>query len=205
MCARIVDKTEKKNQIISAAVRVFARKGFSESTISEIAAAAGIGKGTVYEYFENKDEIIHDAFRFFLSSQEFDLEEILLSKVLAKEKLLRVLDLFLELAGVESRELIELMFIFWSEGIKSKDGKGMLTDEMNRYYHSYREIFTDILLEGMSDGSFRKNINPGNVASIIIGALDGILFQWVLDKQNVDFAESLGSFKAIILKGIANG
>lgn len=204
MCARIVDKKEKKNQIIAAALRVFARKGFSESTVNDIATAAGIGKGTVYEYFQNKDEILNDAFRFFVHTQELDIEGILLSRAPAREKLERMLDLFTDLATVESQELIELMFIFWSEGIKSKDSEGILINEMNRFYHSYRELFTDILLEGMSDGSFRKNINPGTVASIIIGALDGLMFQWVLDKDNLDFGDGVKNLKVIFIKGICN-
>ena len=51
---RIVDKSRKKVEIMEAALRIFTKKGFSNSTISDIAIESGIGKGTVYEYFNNK-------------------------------------------------------------------------------------------------------------------------------------------------------
>ncbi len=204
MSAKIVDKKEKKDLIIKAAIHEFARKGFAATTIHDIAAAASIGKGTVYEYFRNKHEIIQDAFKFFVGSQEMDLEEILLSGISAREKLLRVVNLFSRLSSPESSEIVELLFIFWSEGIKSKDDQGILLKEMNKLYRSYRGLFTDIILEGMNDGTFRKNISPGNVAAMIVGAFDGILFQWLLDKESIDFSEMLKTLNTTILNGISD-
>ena len=64
---RIVDKKEKAARIGSAAIAVFRKRGYHATRMMDIAEAAGIGKGTLYEYFRNKDEI----FRF-----EFDDIEV---------------------------------------------------------------------------------------------------------------------------------
>jgi TetR/AcrR family fatty acid metabolism transcriptional regulator len=199
----VVDKKEKKDQIIDAAIREFARKGFSKTTINDIANAAGIGKGTVYEYFSNKEEIVHETFRFFMHSMEPDFQEILISGVPAKEKLENVLNGFSHFISSEYRELMELMFEFWSEGIKDKGSKGVMFDEMIKFYHVYREIFADIIIEGMGDGSFRKDINPRSTAAVIVSTLDGLLVQWILERESLDFQDILKAVTMTVLNGIA--
>ncbi len=203
MSPKVVDKQEKKEQIVGAAIHAFAKKGFAKTTINDIAAAAGIGKGTVYEYFKNKEEIIDYTFNYFMHSMQFDIEEILLSRIPALEKFRSILLLFSDTKNWGSAEIMELMLDFWAEGIKSKGSRNKLLKDMHRFYHSYREIFTDIILEGMSDGSFRKDINPGYVATMVVGALDGIMIQWLLDQENIDFQEVIKNIEITILKGIS--
>ncbi|MCK4766402.1 MAG: TetR/AcrR family transcriptional regulator [Candidatus Aminicenantes bacterium] len=203
MCAKVVDKKEKKDGIVTAAISEFAKKGFAKTTINDIAAAAGIGKGTVYEYFENKEAIINYSFGYFMRSLELDMEEILISKVPAREKLRQIFDLFSDMNNWSSVEFIELWFDFWSEGIRSKSSKGVLLKDMNLFYRSYRELFAAIIVEGMNNGSFRKNINPENAAAMIIGALDGIMVQWVLDKENFDFSGVVQTIKFTVLRGLS--
>jgi len=203
MSAKVVDKEEKKDQIIRAAVQVFAKKGFAKTTIHDIAIAAAIGKGTVYEYFSNKEEIINQSFRYFMRAMELDFQEILIQKITGKEKLSHILEGFSQLINSETMDLVELMLEFWAEGIKTKNSKGILMEEMNKFYHSYREILADVIIEGMGDGSFKKNINPRSVASMIIGTLDGIFVQWILDKNSIDYQEMVRTVTFTVLNGIA--
>jgi AcrR family transcriptional regulator len=199
----VVDKKEKKDQIIEAAIREFARKGFSKTTINDIAKAAGIGKGTVYEYFSNKEEIVHETFRFFMHAMEPDFQAILISGVPAKEKLKQILDGFSHSINLEyHQELMELMFEFWSEAIKDKGSKGMMFEEMIKFYQVYREIFADIIIEGMGDGSFRKDINPRSTAAMIVGTLDGLMVQWILERETLDFLDILKTVTITVLDGI---
>jgi len=203
MSAKVVDKKEKKDRIIGAALVVFAKKGFAKTTINDIAAAAGIGKGTVYEYFSTKEEIIDQSFGFFIRHLELGFQEVLIQEIPAREKLIRILGGFSHAMDSDSQELLELMFDYWSEGIKNRDSKGLLFDEMNKFYHSYREIFADVIIEGMTEGSFRKDINPRSAASMIVGTLDGILVQWILDKDSIDLQDIVKTVTAVVLNGIA--
>jgi AcrR family transcriptional regulator len=203
MSAKMVDKKEKKDQIIGAAIQIFAKKGFAKTTINDIANAAGIGKGTVYEYFSNKEEIINQSYRYFMRAMEFDFQEILIQEITGKEKLIRILEGFTQLTNSETMELVELMLDFWAEGIKTKNSQGILVEEMNKFYHSYRVILADVIIEGMGDGSFKKNINPRSVASMIIGTLDGAFVQWILDKNSIDYEEMVRTVIFTVLNGIA--
>lgn len=203
MCAKIIDKKEKKDQIIQAALQVFTKKGFAKTTINDIAHAAGIGKGTVYEYFAHKEEIINHSFHYFMHAMELDFQEILILEIPAKEKFIGILEGFSQFLSPENMQLMELMLDFWAEGIKTKHSEGFLADEMRKFYHSYREIFADIIIEGMQDGSFKKDVNPRSTASMIIGALDGVMVQWILDKTSIDFHDMIRTVTATVLNGIA--
>jgi TetR/AcrR family fatty acid metabolism transcriptional regulator len=203
MCAKVVDKKEKKDMILEAALQVFAKKGFAKATINDIAAASGIGKGTVYEYFSNKEEIIDQSFGFFIRHLEIGFQEILVQPIPAREKFVRILDIFTQAMNSDSLELMELMFDYWSEGIKNRESRGLLFNEMNKFYHSYREIFADVIIEGMQDGSFNKNINPRSAAAMIVGTLDGILVQWILDKKSIDLQDITKTVSHTVLNGIA--
>lgn len=202
MCSKVVDKKEKREQILDAAVHEFAKKGFSRTTINDIAQAAGIGKGTIYEYFSNKEEIVQDTFRYFMRLMEPNFEAILISKIPAKDKLKQLIDGLSQFINDDYHEVMELMFEFWSEGIKDKSSKGILFVEMIKFYHVYREIFADIIIEGMSDGSFRKNINPQSASSAIVGALDGLMVQWILEHEVLDFPDILRTVTDTFLNGL---
>ncbi len=53
---------DKHEAILRAAIKVFARKGYFNSKVADIAGEAGIADGTVYLYFKSKDEILHSVF-----------------------------------------------------------------------------------------------------------------------------------------------
>ena len=204
MSPKIVDKKEKKDQIVLSAINVFVEKGFEKTTINDIAQAVGIGKGTIYEYFKSKEEIIGYSFKYFINTMDIDFERILLSKVKADQKLIQILHSMTGFVNPDSEPLIKLMMNFWGEAMRSQDAKNIIFNDMRKFYHSYRSIFSDIVLEGIEDGSFRKDIDPKHFASLIVGMIDGILVQWILDKNRVKIKTFFSTITRVLLKGILN-
>lgn len=204
MSARVVDRQERRDQILTAALRVFSKKGFSKSTISDIALAAGMGKGTVYEYFATKEEIIQHSFGFFMRHLELDLETVLSARLSSMEKLTAIFDRFAMLMNDHTAELIDLMFDYWSEGIKNKTSKGVLYSEMVIFYDRYRSLFADIIGAGMTEGIFRQDIKAASAAALIVGALDGIMVQWILDKEGFDYQDVVKTIGLTFLEGITS-
>lgn len=203
MSAKIVDKKEKRELIIRAAIKLFAQKGFARTTISDIALAAGTGKGTIYDYFKTKDDIIHNSFYFFVKELEFDFEAILLSSIPAIEKLKQVFDTFTRTMQLsENRQLMELMFDFWAESIKSVQAKNILFREMNIFYQAYRKLCEDLITDGINEGSIRKDVDAKTMATIILGLNDGIMVQWLLDKS-IDFSKTMQEMVRMVLEGIS--
>ena len=77
---KIVDKEAKKLAILHAAMHVFARQGVVKTKMIDIARYAGIGKGTIYEYFRSKEEIFNSAFQYFFEDVEQALQQVVASK-----------------------------------------------------------------------------------------------------------------------------
>lgn len=204
MAAKIIDKKEKKDKIVLAAIETFVLKGFDKSTINDIANTAGIGKGTIYEYFKSKEEIIDFSFQYFIKVVSIDFEKVLLSTIPAKDKLIQVLHSFTDFVNPVSEPFLRLMFNFWGEAMRAQSAKNKIFKDMKKLYRSYRSIFADIIIEGKEDGSFKKNINPQNFGSIIVGMMDGIMIQWILDKDEADCQELLSTLINVILQGILN-
>lgn len=204
MSAKRVDKKMKKEQIIRAAIQLFARKGFARTTISDIARQAGIGKGSVYDYFETKDEIIQDCFLFFIKELEFDFEDILLSPLPALDKLKQIFAAFaLTMELSENQQMMELMFDFWAESIKSRQLKTVLFQKMDTFYRAYRKLCQDLIRDGIREGSFRNDLDAETMATIILGMNDGIIVQWLLDKS-IDFSKTMNEMVRMVLEGISS-
>ncbi len=203
MSALIVNKKEKRDIILHAAIKVFAEKGLTNTTIKDISVEAGIGKGTVYEYFKDKEEIIHNSFFFFQKIFEFDIEKILLLKENGLSKLRRLIKVFLKVVQGEDSGYLELIFDFWAQGIKGHS-KGLMLQEMNKFYKTYRKVFVDIIDEGIEDGSIRNDADPGPLSSIIVGMLDGIMVQWIFDRQSVSIPAIEKNLLDLAVKGIMN-
>lgn len=203
MSAIIVDKKEKKRHIIQSALRIFSRKGFNLTTISDIAEEAGIGKGTVYEYFDSKEAVISFSFDYFMQELVPDFEAIIRESIPASEKLERMISGFGHiLSSKENQDLLSIMFDVWAAGIRSRDSRSSLESKMKRFYQDYRSTVSTVLRHGVRAGEFRKDIKPHVQASLLIGLLDGLLVQWILDKREFPLQTALEAVGKTFLYGL---
>lgn len=95
--AKIVDREKKKRQILKAAVKVFARKGATDTKMQDIADEAGVAKGTLYLYFKNKNSILKNIFNDNPYSNTEHWEKIFKSDISPEEKLRKVCVSLIEL------------------------------------------------------------------------------------------------------------
>ncbi|MFQ5675581.1 MAG: TetR/AcrR family transcriptional regulator [bacterium] len=198
MSPKIVDKDEKKKQIVKAAMSVFAQKGLNNTKMIDIAQAASIGKGTIYEYFRSKDEIFREAFKLFKDETDTEIGKRMFLLTDPKEKLVVFVQASFEVY-LKYAEFVEVLFDFWAEGIRERDKKADL--QLKQLYQEYRQYIAAILDEGIQTGAFRK-MNSTLVASTIFGAMDGLTLQWILSKQEFPIIEAGKEFLETILKGI---
>ena len=202
MAARIVDKQEKRDLILDSSLKVFSRRGFSQATMQDIAAEADIGKGTIYEYFRSKDEIIQNTWMAFMRRMGEQLEEILAAPLPGVEKLRHVLAAFLEIIQGEDAGVIRIMFNFWAEAMRDTSQSNVMFVEMNKYYGIYRQAMAAVLVQGIEEGVFRPGLNVISTASILIGMLDGLLAQWILDPDALDYQGMGREIPELVLQGI---
>lgn len=198
---KIVDKKAKKREIVQAAVKIFAKRGVANTKMADIAQAAGIGKGTIYEYFKDKNEIFTESFSRFLDMTDTIIGKRLLRLSDPVQKLKAMVSGFTEIISDFGYDYIEVMFEFWAEGIRSKHENGVELIDLNKYYVDYRRITKAILDEGVRLGKF-KEMDTQLTASILIGAFDGLMLQWVLDQSIFSIDEAVTHLLDEFLKGI---
>ena len=94
--AIIVNKEEKRRNIALSCRELLLENGINSLTISQIAQTAGVGKGTIYEYFENKEDIVFEIITTFIAEHEKKLLELVLETTTTKEKLFHFFYLLLQ-------------------------------------------------------------------------------------------------------------
>jgi AcrR family transcriptional regulator len=196
---RIVDKKEKREKILEAAIFVFAKKGTAKTKTADIAEAAQIGKGTIYEYFKSKDEIMMAAFLYVIKKAE-DVVAFRLSKITDPwEKFVTYLSVWKEILQSEFKDYMEIMLDFWAEGIRRKEKAA--TFSLKKIYDENRDLLKSILDECVSQDKIYP-VNTHVVSSLILGALDGLMLQWIIDPGILDIEESLTEMEILILRGL---
>jgi AcrR family transcriptional regulator len=198
---RIVDKEAKKNEIVNAAMKVFAQKGFANTKMSDIASAAKIGKGTIYEYFSNKNDIFEHGFLSLMELWETNIAKKIYKITDPEEKLKAIFYSFVDLFESEYSEIIDVMLDFWAEAIRQKDEKRLQMINLEKIYQDFRKIIIAVLEEGIRIGKF-KPMNTFMVASLLIGMTDGLMLQWIMNKEQIDIKEAYRCLVEEILSGI---
>jgi len=203
MSAIIVDKKEKQKNIVRSAMKIFSQKGFDRTTVSDIAQEAGIGKGTYYEYFKSKDEVIHLVFDYFMQDLVPDFQKIVQQSIPASEKIILMIKSMSHLIeSKEQQDFVGLVFDVWAEGIRSQPHRKSLELKMKQFYKDYREPVVEVLKQGIRSGEFRSDIKMEAEASVLIGLLDGLLVQWVLDRKGFPIQSALDAVVETLLRGI---
>jgi TetR/AcrR family fatty acid metabolism transcriptional regulator len=196
---KIIDKREKRGQILDAAIRVLARKGLNKTKIADIARAAGVGKGTIYEYFRSRDEIIAAGFRHFLHAIGAAVGErwTHLDRPLAR--LEAYFAAWGEILGSEFLGSMELVLDIWAESVR-RDKEGSVFD-MAELYQEYRLMLEGLLDECIAAGEL-KPVDTRVTASVLLGTLDGLLFQWVADRTVFDIKEAVRMLPRLVIDGL---
>jgi len=199
---KIVDKDAKKHDIVQAALTIFARKGVANTKMADIAKAAGIGKGTIYEYFRDKDEIFFESFTHFMEMIDLTMGRRLYRLTDPVEKLRAFFEGWSEIIGVAGQDYIEIMLEFWAEGIRSNHDFASGPVNLKKVYEDFRGVIKSVLEEGIRQGKFRT-MNTTLSAATLIGALDGLMLQWILDKSIFSIDEACNHLLDEFLNGIS--
>ncbi len=193
--------SEKRLKIIEAAARVFARKGFFGASVAEIASAAGVGKGTIYEYVKSKEDLFFAVFEW-LAETSWSQARIEVSALgaPAAEKL-RALggSLLHQWAGME--EFYGLVMEFWSASASS-GLRERFKATFKEIYSGFRGLVSGVIREGMERGEFRPEVDPDAVAAALVGTWDALILQAWFD-EGFDLATTLERFLSVLLQGMA--
>jgi TetR/AcrR family fatty acid metabolism transcriptional regulator len=188
--------TGKRESILRAATRVFARNGYFNSKVADIARAAGVADGTVYLYFKSKEEILHSIFDQNMA-EALAADRKLIDKLRdPREKLRRIATLHLERLGADR----DLAVVFQVE----LRGSTKFMEEFSAAgFAEYLGLLRAIFEEGQRAGVFRKELNAKVAAKIFFGALDEMATNWIISKRSYKLERMAEVVMDVFLNGVS--
>lgn len=196
MAARADRQADRRRQILEAAVKVFAEKGFHASRVRDIAEEAGIAYGLVYHYFESKEDLLESIFRTTWTEMLARVREVEQAGVPAAE---------------EVRQVSALILRTWR---RDPNLVRVLVREITRNQHVQREVeeiseamkaLEGIVRRGQESGEFRADLDPRLAAAIFYGALEEVLSGWVLGQlpdRDEDITRAEQNVVAVLTGGL---
>ncbi|MCK4639839.1 MAG: TetR/AcrR family transcriptional regulator [Candidatus Marinimicrobia bacterium] len=197
------DKAKRK-RIIAAAIQVFAHDGLSNGKIATIAEKAGIGKGTVYEYFSSKEEIFAAVFKDFFDQMLAGYTQLIDAPMDPVKKIELVFDYSYDyldqlLEDEHGQDWLIFLEIFL-QGFRD-EFKGIGKLSFSAVLREMYDIFKPIVEEGIQAGMFRQ-LDPDYVTFILFTSLDGLSIHYFLNRDHYDTNKLKDITKEIFLNGL---
>jgi AcrR family transcriptional regulator len=188
---------EKRQLILDAAVRVFARQGFHTCRVSDIADEAGVAYGLVYHYFSSKDQILDTLFTERWSVLLSVIAETDAQELPAREKLQAIAAFIID----SYRHDPELMKVIIVEVTRAANTFGRT--HLPEIREAYAGIAT-IVRRGQEEGVFTDVVTAEFAAMAFYGAIEQVLTGWIFDvlPTGVDDFEQA---KALIVETVCGG
>src|SRR5437879_7214247 len=155
---------DKPQQIIDAAIRVFARSGYYNSRVSDIAREAGIASGTIYLYFKTKDEILVTLFREKMAEWVASVRRETAAERDPVAKIRKIVALHFRVLE-ENPDLAEVVQVELRQG--QKFFRGASANEISAYF----SVINHVLVEGAASGSFRRYLPLTAPANLLFWAM----------------------------------
>ena len=186
----------KPQQIIDAAIRVFARTGYYNSRVSDIAREAGIASGTIYLYFRTKDEILVTLFREKMAQWVALVRREIGTERGAEAKIRKLVALhFAVLEG--DPDLAEVVQVELRQG--QKFFRGASAHEVSAYF----DLIGSVLQEGIAAGQIRPDLPVKIATKMLFGAMDQMATSWVLGKRGYRLVDTAPAVADLFLQGVA--
>lgn len=169
---KIVDKNQKKREIALAALDVFAKHGLHKATVDQLAKAAGIGKGTIYLYFQNKEEIVLELFANLFEEHEAWFETHFETFGSETEKIIA----YLYLGHIEESRL-KKNFALYKEFIAASvtQASPLFREFGCEKFEEHKSWLKASLEKGIQSGEF-ASIDTELFAEVIIQTKNGAIF-----------------------------
>jgi len=188
-------KKVKRQLIIDAAIEVFSRNGFHDSTISQIAQRANVAEGTIYQYFKSKEDLFFsipvDKTQQFYKELELHLQGIngALNKI---RKFVWYYLYHLQDNPEYARALM----------LEMRVNRNFANTKAFGAYRPLTKRILEIIKEGQEEGAIRKDINIYMIRHLILGLLEHILTRWLLKGQKGDLLDQYNEAVELLSQGI---
>ncbi|HUY77878.1 MAG TPA: TetR/AcrR family transcriptional regulator [Ktedonobacterales bacterium] len=170
---------ERRNQILEAALNVFARKGFDEARMEDIATESGVSKGGLYLYYKSKDALIEALLRSMFSVELHGMQARLAkgeSATARIQSLTHTMTSLMERMSVVAPVMLE----FYAIAARRESVRVFLSDALQQF----RDVFAEIIRDGIARGEFR-GVNADAAAISLIALYEGMALLWFMTPRAI--------------------
>jgi AcrR family transcriptional regulator len=164
---------DKRRQLLDAAVRVFARKGFHASRVGDIAEEAGVAHGLLYHYFKSKDQVLEAVFHENWSVLLARIESVEETDEPAADQIRHIAAIVLR-TWLHLPDVVRVVIQEFGRSPELAERIGELTRPI--------EVLQRVIARGVERGEFRADVDPAFAATVVYGSIDELLTAWVLGR-----------------------
>lgn len=186
----------KRERILQAATRVFAREGYFSARVAEIARRARVADGTIYLYFRSKEHILTSLFDEIMAEHVEAARREVRGIAGAGEALRAIADHHLGLLGGDR----DLAVVFQVEFRQSTQFMDRFT---RTWFGTYLDLLAEVIGRGQAAGTIRDDLPPRLIARAFFGALDEMVTSWILSKRRDELRAMAGPVVELFLGGAA--
>lgn len=188
-------RNDKGEAILRAAIAVFARRGFFNAQVADVAREAKVAAGTVYLYFHNKDHLLVSIFQRTMREALLEGRAVLDGVSDPVERLRHIARVHLERVG-RDRDLAVVTQVELRQSTK------FLEQFSSTELREYLGVIRDLIADGQRRGLFRSGISPTLAAKVLFGALDEMATNWILSRRHYDLAAEADAVVDLFLHGV---
>ena len=194
---------DKRQAILNAAEKTFGASGYAAATMDQIAADAGISKGSIYNYFRSKQDLFMELFAESVAGDEAQVDALLNQPIPASRKTETLLDIWFE--SFEHYQKIGALFLeYWATAAR-EHREGGLAATFQQMYARWRQRVGAIIAQGVDSGQFRRELDTEWAITGIMAMLDGLTIQAIVGTGVHVDAGFLSEFKRGLLASLTAG
>jgi AcrR family transcriptional regulator len=176
---KLVDRTERREEVLEATWRLMARVGIDRVSIREIAAEAGYSTGVIAHYFENKQDVLVSALRL-LNSQEIERVARSTAGLRGLAALHAAIEEVLPV-GTERKREMSVWMSFWGRAV----GDPRLATFQRRSYGEWHALLRDLFEQAVADAELPRDLDCADEAARTAALIDGLSIQAMLDPERM--------------------
>lgn len=194
---------DRRAAILAAAARVFEAHGYAAARMDAVAAEAAVSKGSLYNYFENKEDLFTQVFLSAFNEDRSEVESLLAEAGSPRAQLDVLLDRLQERLD-SYRSTGRLLLEFWAYAAR-EDREGEWHAVLNQVSREWQELFARVIRRGVQTGDFHPRVDPAMAARLFQALADGVITHSAL-RVGTTFDEAFfASLKQSVLAIVAGG
>lgn len=194
-------KLERRRRILQAAREVFTRSGYAATRMSDIAKAAGVGKGTLYEHFRGKEDLFST---LVVGVARESIEALMVQRLPddPTQALKEVIAYVVDVALRENLDLYRLFFDFWGGAAPHRAQAQELLREVEGRFAGF---LNELVRRGQREGAFRPEADAASFVNTFMAAVDGMSLRMVVLGEEVDLGAYAAGLQDLLVGSLTIG